>query len=41
MAEFWNDYWWIVVGFVLMIGTGGISWHRQPDDKDSDENSSE
>ena len=31
MLEFWNDFWWAICLFVLMLGAGGISWSRKRD----------
>lgn len=36
LEAIWDDYWWAIVLFVLIIGTGGFSWHRRKDDETDD-----
>ncbi|WP_421786649.1 hypothetical protein [Hyphobacterium sp.] len=38
MVDFWANYWWVIVLFLIMIGTGGVSLSRNKRGEDDGRN---
>lgn len=36
LAELWNDFWWAVVLFVILVAGGGIGFSRKKTDQEDE-----
>lgn len=36
MGDVWSNYWWMIALFLILIGSGGVSYSRNKE-KDGDE----